>query len=322
MRVFVTGGTGLVGTRLVRRLLGRGDQLVVLTRRYGAARQALGPGVELIEGDPMQAGPWMDKIDDCDAVVHLAGENVFARRWGKAFKQMLFDSRVQSTRNVAQAIVRKPQRPDGQAKVLVNASAIGYYGPHGDEEITEESPPGTDFLARLCVEWEEAAKSVESAGVRSTELRVGVVLDKEGGALAKMLPPFKLFAGGPVGSGKQWLSWIHHEDLVGLFVAALDTPDYRGAVNGAAPNPVTNKEFAKALGRALHRPAFVWTPGLALRVLLGEAANVITTGQRVLPRKALSLGFSFQYPTIDAALAEIFSSTPQGSPNTPRVGVS
>jgi uncharacterized protein len=313
MRVFVTGGTGLVGTRLVRQLLGRGDQVVVLTRRYASARQSLGPGVELIEGDPMQAGPWMDKIDDCDAVVHLAGENVFAKRWSTAFKQMLFDSRVQSTRNVAQAILRKPQRPDGQPKVLVNASAIGIYGPCGDEEITEESPPGTDFLAKLCVEWESAARSVEAAGVRSTEVRVGVVLDRDGGALAKMLPPFKMCAGGPVGSGKQWLAWIHHEDIVGLFVAALHNPEYRGALNGTAPNPVTNKEFAKALGKSLHKPSLVWTPGFALRLLLGEAAYVITTGQRVLPKKALSLGYSFKYPTLDAALAEIFPSAPEGS---------
>jgi uncharacterized protein (TIGR01777 family) len=307
MRVFVTGGTGLIGTRIVRHLVDRGDQLVVLTRRYGVARQALGPKVELVEGDPMHAGSWMDKIDDCDAVLHLAGENVFARRWNAAFKKLLVDSRVQSTRNVAQAIVRKPKRVDGQAKVLVNASAIGIYGPRGDEEITEETPPGNDFLARLCVEWEAAASAVEPAGVRCVKVRVGVVLDKAGGALAKMLPPFRMFAGGPVGSGKQWLAWIHHEDIVGLFISALDNQEYRGPINGTAPNPVTNKEFAKALGRAMHRPAFVWTPGFALRLLLGEAAGVVTTGQRVLPKKALALGYAFRYSTVDAALAQLFS---------------
>src|SRR5688572_3150082 len=178
MRVFVTGGTGLVGSRLVRKLLERGDKPVVLTRRYSHARQALGPNVDLVEGDPMQAGAWMEKIDGCDGVIHLAGENVFARRWNEKFKQLLVDSRVKSTQNVADALRRKPKRGDGSPKVLVNASAIGIYGPRGHEEVTEETPPGSDFLASLCVEWERAARSVEPAGVRSVQVRVGVVLDK------------------------------------------------------------------------------------------------------------------------------------------------
>ncbi|MFO0846646.1 MAG: NAD-dependent epimerase/dehydratase family protein, partial [Gemmataceae bacterium] len=190
MRVFVTGGTGLVGSRLVGRLLERGDKPVVLTRRYGHARQALGPNVDLVEGDPMQSGGWMEQVDDCDGVIHLAGENVFARRWNAAFKQLLVDSRVKSTTNVAEAIKRKPRRGDGSPKVLVNASAVGIYGPHGDEEVTEETPPANDFLANLCVEWERAARSAEPAGVRGVQVRVGVVLDKEGGALAKLLTPF------------------------------------------------------------------------------------------------------------------------------------
>jgi uncharacterized protein (TIGR01777 family) len=307
MRVFVTGGTGLVGTRLVRQLLERGDQPIVLTRRYAAARQSLGPQVDLVEGDPMQAGPWMDRIDDCDGVIHLAGENVFARRWNAAFKKLLVDSRVQSTQNIAQAILRKPLAPSGQPRVLVNASAVGIYGPRGDEEITEDSPPGNDFLSQLCLDWEKAARAVESAGVRSTQVRVGVVLDKTGGALKNMLTPFKMFVGGPIGSGKQWLPWIHHDDLVGLFLAALDRDGYRGPVNGTAPNPVTNKDFSKALGKALHRPAFLPTPGFALRLLLGEVGTVITTGQRVVPKKALSLGYPFKYPTIESALAQIFA---------------
>lgn len=307
MRVFVTGGTGLVGTRIVGHLLERGDKPVVLTRRYGHARQALGPNVDLIEGDPMQPGAWMEKIDDCDGVIHLAGENVFARRWNAEFKQLLVDSRVKSTRNVVEALKRKPKRGDGSPKVLVNASAIGIYGPRGDEEITEETTPASDFLAKLCVEWEQAARSVESVGVRSVQVRVGVVLDKQGGALAKLLPPFKMFVGGPVGSGTQYMAWIHHEDLVGLFLFGLDTAACSGPMNGTAPNPLTNAEFSKALGKALHRPSFVWTPGFALRALLGEAAEVVTTGQRVIPKKALTLGYQFRYPHLDAALAAIFS---------------
>jgi uncharacterized protein (TIGR01777 family) len=305
MRVFVTGGTGLIGSRLVRQLLTRADQPVVLTRRAAHARQVLGPKVEVVEGDPVQAGPWMNKIDDCDAVMHLAGENIFARRWNAQFKQLLVDSRIKSTQNVVQALLRKPLTSTGQPKVLVNASAIGIYGPRGDEEITEDTQPAHDFLAELCIEWEKAARAVESAGVRSVQVRVGVVLDREGGALAKMLLPFRMFVGGPVGNGRQWMAWIHHADMVGLFLLALDRGECRGPLNGTAPNPVTNKEFSKALGKALHRPSFVWTPAFALRLGLGGAASLVTTGQRVVPKKALELGYVFKYPTIEAALAQI-----------------
>jgi uncharacterized protein (TIGR01777 family) len=305
MRVFVTGGTGLIGTRVVRKLLERGDKPVVLTRRHAHARQALGPNVDLVEGDPSQPGPWAEKLDDCDGVIHLAGENVFARRWNAAFKRTLVDSRVNSTRHVAQAILRKPKRPDGTSKVLVNASAIGYYGPRGDEEVTEDTPPGSDFLAGLCVRWEQEARAVEQAGVRGVQVRVGVVLDKEGGALGNLLGPFKMFVGGPVGSGKQYMAWIHHEDIVGLFLFGLDTPTCSGPLNGTAPNPVTNKEFAKALGKVLHRPAILPTPAFALRLMLGEVADVVTTGQRVVPKKALALGYAFRYPELEPALAQI-----------------
>jgi uncharacterized protein (TIGR01777 family) len=305
MRVFLTGGTGLIGKRLVRQFLGRGDQVTVLTRRYAAARQMLGPDCGLAEGDPTQPGDWADAVGDCDAVIHLAGENVFGRRWNAAFKQLLVDSRVKSTQNVVEALRRRPRRGDGQPKVLVNASAIGYYGPRGDEELGEDAPPGHDFLAELCQQWEAAARAAESSGVRCAIVRVGVVLDKEGGALAKLLPPFKMFAGGPVGSGRQWMSWVHHEDMVGLLLLALDHAEARGPLNGTAPNPVTNRDFSKSLGRALQRPAFLPTPGFALRLGLGEVADVVLTGQRVLPRRALALGYAFRYPTIDAALAQI-----------------
>jgi uncharacterized protein len=308
MRVFVTGGTGLVGTRLVRRLTERRDEAVVLSRRAATAREKFGGTCTVVEGDPVQAGAWMDAVGDCDAVIHLAGENVFARRWNEAFKATLRDSRVRSTANVVAALARKPRTAAGNAKVLVNASAIGYYGPHGDEELTEASPPGDDFLARLCIDWEREARRAEPHGVRVAMVRVGVVLDKEGGALRKLLLPFKLGAGGPVGSGRQWMSWIHHADLVVLFLFALDTAGAAGPLNGTAPNPVTNREFGKALGHTLHRPAFVWTPGFALRLALGEVADVITTGQRVLPKRPLELGYSFRFPTLEESLADIVKS--------------
>jgi uncharacterized protein (TIGR01777 family) len=297
----------LVGRRIVRRLHERGDQIVILTRRAYHAGQLFGDTAAVVEGDPTRSGDWMKGIDDCDAVIHLAGENVFARRWSADFKKQLRDSRILSTQHVVEALRRRPMRADGQSKVLVNASAIGYYGPRDDEELTEDSPPGSDFLAQLCIEWEQAARSAESAGVRVAWVRVGVVLDKEGGALAKLLTPFRLFAGGPVASGRQWMSWIHNDDLVRLFLFAVDNVQARGALNGTAPNPVTNHEFSKTLGRVLHRPSFVWTPALALRVVLGEVATLVATGQRVLPKRALELGYSFEYPMLDAALAQILA---------------
>lgn len=302
MRVFITGGTGMIGSRIAARLRQRRDTPVLLTRRPDAARAAFGPDAVVVEGDPTRAGAWMDEAAGCDAVINLAGENLFNKRWNDAFKQAMRDSRVRSTENVVAALLRNPRTANGTAKVLVNASATGYYGPHGDEELTEESPPGTDFLARLCVEWEDATKPAQNAGLRVALVRVGIVLGKDAGALSKLLTPFKLGGGGPAGSGRQWMSWIHHEDMTGLFLLALDNAGASGPLNGTAPNPVTNKEFSKALGRALSRPAIVPTPGFALKLLLGEVADVMLNGQRVLPKKALALGYAFKFPEIDAAL--------------------
>jgi uncharacterized protein (TIGR01777 family) len=311
MRIFVTGGTGLVGSRLLRRLQERGDEIVLLTRRPAAARQHLTPRDQVVEGDPVQRGPWMENVGACEAVIHLAGENIFNRRWNKEFKDLLLHSRVQSTHHVVEALASSPRTSTGAAKVLVSASAIGYYGPHGDEELTEDSPPGDDFMAHICVEWEKEACKAEADGIRVATIRIGVVLDKEGGALAKLLPPFRLGAGGPIGwtpwSGRQVMSWIHHDDLAGIFLLALENANATGPINGTAPQPVTNREFGKALGRTLHRPAIVPTPPLALRAMLGEVAGVIATGQRVLPKRALALGYPFRFPSVDAALAAILA---------------
>jgi uncharacterized protein len=316
MRVFVTGGTGLVGRRLVRALRKRGDDVVALSRRADAWEQ-VGPDCTIIRGDPTEPGPWQDRIADCDAVVNLAGAGIFDRRWDAAYKQLIRDSRVKSTANVVAALAKQPNRPDGAPKVLANASAIGYYGPRGAEELDESSPPGADFLAGAVVEWEAAARQAEAAGVRVALVRIGIVHDTAGGALKQLLLPFRLGLGGPVGLalrpkdwGKQYWSWIHHADLTGIFLLALDHPGAAGPVNATAPHPVTNREFAKALGKALGRPAFSPTPAVALRLLLGDVADVVTTGQRVLPNKALALGYSFQYPTIDAALAQLFAKRP------------
>jgi uncharacterized protein len=304
MRVFIMGGTGLVGSRLIQRLKQRQDEVVLLTRRPEVARQKFGGGCSVVEGDPMTAGPWMSAVEGCDGVINLVGEGIFNRRWSADFKKLLYDSRIKSTDHVVQALVKSPRNASGQPRVLVNASAIGYYGPRGDEELSEDSPPGDDVLARLCVDWERAARAAEPAGVRVAIVRVGVVLDREGGALKQMLLPFKMFAGGPVGSGRQWLSWVHHQDLVGILLLALSNPEATGPINGTAPHPVTNKDFSKALGRALHRPSFLPTPRLALRVALGEVAGLVTQGQRVYPRRALALGYGFQFPELDPALRD------------------
>jgi uncharacterized protein (TIGR01777 family) len=302
MRVFVTGGTGLVGSRLIRCLLKRQIDIVVLTRNAETARRKLDPACRIVEGDPTQAGDWMRAVEPCDAVVNLAGENIFAQRWNLHVKQLLRDSRVKTTEHIVQALARSPKTADGTPKLLINASAVGYYGPCGDEELIEDSPPGDDDLARLCVDWENAARAAEPLGMRVALVRIGVVLDRDGGALKQMLPPFRKFVGGPAGSGKQYMSWIHYDDLVGLIMLILDKPEARGAFNGTAPNPVTNKAFSQALGRALHRPSLLRTPAFMLRVILGEVANVVTTGQRVLPRRALELGYTFRFPEIDGAL--------------------
>ncbi len=307
MRIFVTGGTGLIGSRLIRRLQERKDHVVLLTRRPAFAQECLGGQGTVVEGDPMQAGPWMDAVADCEAVINLAGESIFSRRWNDEFKNLLIDSRMKSTDHVVKALAKNPRTGAGKPKVLVNASAIGYYGPCGDEEISEDGPPGDDTLARVAVEWERAAKAAEASSVRVALIRIGVVLDRAGGALAQMLFPFKLGLGGPVGAGRQWLSWIHNEDMVGIFLLALDHPDAIGPINGTAPNPVTNKAFSKALGRALHRPAFLPVPGFMLKLGLGQVAEILTTGQRVLPKRALALGYQFKFPEIDAALANLFA---------------
>jgi uncharacterized protein (TIGR01777 family) len=297
MWVFVTGGTGMVGVRLIRALRARGDDVVVLSRRPDAYKTC-GTDCHFVTGEPTRPGPWQSRVAECDAVVHLAGANVLARRWTDAYKAELHDSRVHSADCVVEALAAGGDRP----KVLVCASAVGYYGPRGDEPLTEGAPAGGDFLARLCVDWELAAKPAEDLGARVVLLRTGVVLDRAGGALAAMSPMFKMFLGGRLGSGKQWLSWIHHADLTGLYLFAIDQPHAHGPVNATAPDPVTNAAFAKAMGRALNRPSAIPAPSFALKAFLGERAGVLLSGQRVLPERAQMLGYHFRYPGLEQAL--------------------
>jgi uncharacterized protein (TIGR01777 family) len=298
MRVIVTGGTGFIGSRLCGDLVARGHEVVLFTRDASRSRDEIHPRVRIVSWAPGAA--WESWVDGAGAIVNLAGESI-AQRWTEAAKRRIVTSRVDAASRLSAAIGKAAVKPS----VLVNAAAVGYYGPHGDEILDEDSPPGNDFLATACVAWEEAAGKAEAQGVRVARIRTGVVLGEGGGALEKMLPPFKAFAGGPIGSGSQWMSWIHRDDLVSLFVFALQNPAAKGPINGTAPNPVTMKEFARALGRALHRPSLIPVPAAAARLLLGEMATVVLDGQRVVPRKAQTLGFTFRFPEVEAALRDV-----------------
>lgn len=303
MRVFVTGGTGLVGRRVVARLRDRGDDVVVLSRSLAGAGR-LPEGTHFISGDPTVAGPWLDELATCDGAIHLAGEPVAARRWTTSFRQKVLDSRVQSTTLIAEALARSPRRADGTPRVLVSASAVGYYGAYDDNstEFVENDLPGSGFLADVCVAWEAAADPARKAAVRVVTIRVGMVLADDGGALPALAKPFKWGLGGPVGSGRQWVSWIHVDDLAGLFVLALDRRDVSGPVNGTAPEPVTNWGLSKTLAAVLGRPCWLRVPRLALRVGLGTRAELATRGQRVIPARARELGFEYRYPLLEPAL--------------------
>ncbi len=302
LRVTVTGATGLIGTALVGALQRRGEQVTVLTRDAARARRRLasaGPtDVQEFDWDLLSEPAPAAALDGRDAVIHLAGENV-AQRWSERARRAIRDSRVLGTRNLLAGLAASERRP----RALLSASAIGFYGAHGEEPLDEDAPPGRDFLAEVCVAWEaEAAKAAE-LDMRVVHVRTGVALDRDGGALAKMLPPFRLGVGGPVAGGRQFVSWIHREDIVGMYLAAIDDERWSGPVNATAPDPVSNRDFSRALGRALHRPALLPVPGAALRLLYGEMAEIVTEGARVLPAKPLVLGFQFAHPQLQEALA-------------------
>ncbi len=295
MRVTVTGATGRIGTRLVGALRKRGDDVTVLSRNPDKARATL--QVEAHAWQPESEPAPAAALAGRDGVVHLAGEDV-AQRWSDDAKRRLRSSRELGTRNLVAGLRAADPRPG----VLVSSSAVGFYGPHGDEPVTEDSAPGDDFLGQLCVTWEREASAAEELGLRVVRVRTGIVLDKDGGALAKMLPFFRLGVGGPVAGGRQYMAWIHVDDLVGIYLAALDGEHWSGAVNATAPTPATNKEFSEALGRALHRPALAPVPSFAIRALYGEMAQIVITGQRAVPQRTQALGFSFAHSELDEAL--------------------
>jgi uncharacterized protein len=306
MRVTVTGATGLIGPRVIAVLQAAGAEVSVLSRDGARATKRLaGAGLR-----PVQAFDWdlmgepapSEALEGRDAIVHLAGENI-AQRWDERSKRAIRETRVSGTRNLLDGLQRTSARP----AALVSSSGVGYYGAHGEEPLDEEAPPGEDFLARICVDWEHEAAKAATLGMRVVLMRTGVVLDRDGGALEKMLAPFRLGVGGPVAGGRQYISWIHRDDLAGLIAAGAQDERWSGPVNATAPEPVSNREFSRALARALKRPAVLPVPGAALRLLYGEMAEIVTHGARVVPAKALVLGYEFAHADLDEALSSALS---------------
>jgi hypothetical protein len=299
MRILVTGATGLIGSSICKTLSSKGHAVVGLSR---SLRKPAGLAVEEIyQWDPQTGPPPKESLSGVDAVVNLAGEPLDARRWDDRQKRLIRDSRVITTRKLVEGLRSMDRKPE----VLVSGSAVGFYGDRGDEQLEETSPPGSGFISEVCQEWEAEAGRASELGVRVVQVRTGVVLSREGGALKKMLGPFKLGLGGPLGSGKQWFPWIHIADIAGIFCHAIFAATMKGPVNGVAPQAVTNGEFTRELARALNRPAFLPVPKPALRVLVGEMAEVMFDSQRVVPAAALAAGYEFRHPLLPQALEDL-----------------
>lgn len=307
MKIAITGATGFVGTRLVERLQAEGHKIVVFSRNLERAgkffpREAF-PNVEVVVYEPKQSGEWQNAISGCDGVVNLAGAPIAEERWTPARKQEIIESRQLVTQKVVEAIAKAGQKPS----VLVNSSAIGYYGASETATFDENSAAGNDFLAQVCTAWESEAQKVREIGTRLVILRTGIVLGM-GGAVAKMLLPFKMFAGGPLGSGRQWFSWIHRDDLVSLIIEALKNSQFEGVFNATAPTPVRMNDFCNVMGEVMNRPSWLPVPNFALEMLLGDAAQVVLEGQQVLPKRVVNSGFKYKYSSVKPALEDILKS--------------
>lgn len=300
MRVLITGGTGLIGRALSADLAADAHQVIVLSRSPERA-SGLPAGVRAERWDAQTADGWVHLADGADAIVNLAGKNIGAGRWTNERKQRILNSRLDAGQAVVQATERVSQKPG----VVIQASGIGYYGPRGKEELDETAKPGEDWLAQVAVQWEDSTLPVEGMGVRRAIIRTGVVLDAKDGALPRMVQPFRLYVGGPLGGGQQWFPWIHLVDEVAAIRFLIETPEASGPFNLVAPNPATNGQVSRALGRVLGRPAFMPIPGFVLRLMFGEMATLLLDGQRAVPRRLLDLGFQFRYLIVEAALKDV-----------------
>ena len=300
MKVFITGGTGFVGTTLTLKLAEEGHEVTVLTRSV-KGHTAAPQGVLYVEGDPTQKGPWQERVADQDVVINLAGASIFMR-WNDAAKKLIWDSRIQTTKNLVEALSAKK----GEEVHLFSTSAVGYYGFHEDEVLDESSPSGEGFLAALSREWESTAIKAKDYGAHVILMRFGIVLGRRGGALQQMIAPFKWWVGSPLGSGNQWFSWIHEQDLVAVFLYLVNQKKTDGAVNCTAPNPVTNRELTRLLGEVMGKPTFMpAVPGFVMNLMLGEFGSVLLKGQRVVPKKLLDAGFRFSFPDLLSALNDL-----------------
>jgi hypothetical protein len=302
MKVLITGGTGFIGRALTARLARDGHEVTIVTRSFRRAEES-GPGearISYLQGNPVERGPWQTGLESQDVIINLAGASIFSK-WSAKQKKRIRGSRLNTTLNIVEGLPPNPGKP----LTLISASAVGYYGFHGDEELDEHSLPGDDFLAGICREWEAEALKAAAKNVRVILTRFGIVLGEKEGALSLMARLFKLFVGGPLGSGKQWFSWIHLGDLTEAIAFLIDNPEISGPVNLCAPNPVRNKVLAETLGNALHRPSFFRAPAFMVRLVLGEFGTVILKGQRVIPRALIDHGFIFGYPELSEALREI-----------------
>lgn len=307
MRVIITGGSGLIGSALVASLVNPGHEVIILSRDPERVR-GLPPGAQAVAWDAKTAGGWGALADGAGAIVNLAGESIKGRgflpsRWTRRRKQLIRQSRIDAGRAVVEAIRAAKRKPG----LLVQASAVGYYGPRGDEPVTEDASPGNDFLASVCLDWEASTAEVETMGVRRAVVRTGIPLTMTGGAFPLLALPFRLFAGNTFGSGRQFYPWIHFKDYVAALVFLIANEKTKGAFNLSAPNPVTNREFSRTLGRVLHRPVWAPVPRFALQLALGDVATVVMDGQRAEPRRILDDGFKFKFPQLEPALADLLS---------------
>ncbi len=300
MNIIVAGGTGFIGSTLIRTLLQEKHAVTLLTRTPSKLSLS-SPGLQREAWDTKTAGPWIKHIESADAVINLTGELIGGKRWSASQKERILESRVNSTRTLVRAMGQASKKPS----VLINASAVGYYGDVPSGDVPESFPKGHGFLADVCGAWEDEAFAAQTFGVRVVMLRTGVVLAPDGGALERMMLPFTLFAGGPIGSGRQWFPWIHRDDVVGSILFLLNAPGISGPMNLVAPEPVTMKEFSKQLGLAMNRPSWAPVPSPILRVLLGEMAGMILTGQRAVPKRLMEAGYVFRFPTLSQALHDV-----------------